>query len=224
MRYQKNLVTLKSLNFVQETTIHTSKKTRSMPIFIPLVFPLEEGHGCETYPLLTGDGAVPNHEIHGTVGQRLRFRHKTLSTKINIKRSGSSQSQKEAKKQGKVKGRSGRRHGDDSCARTSAPPLACRELCLPTSFFRSPFLAVSSRRPNLPLPFPLPVSSTNIYLHAGYQNQKIKNVGPQQKNPKLHPNDPSHQYMTSLPIYWYQYKMGTKINIQFELERKCVPK
>jgi hypothetical protein len=32
------------------------------------------------YPLLAGDGALPDHQVHRPVGQRLRLRDETLRT------------------------------------------------------------------------------------------------------------------------------------------------
>lgn len=185
----------------KQQDIYQRKLDQCQSLF-PLFSPWKKGTRARLTPCLPGMVQCQIMRFTEPSGNVSGFATKPYRPKLTSNEVDHPKAKKEAKKQGKVKGRSGRRHGDDSCARTSAPPLACRELCLPTSFFRSPFLALSSRRQQpRPLPFPLPVSSTNIYLHAGYQNQKIKNVGPQNINPKLHPDDPSHQHMTSLPIY-----------------------
>jgi hypothetical protein len=79
-----------------------------------------------TYPLLAGDGAVPDHEVHRPVGHRLRLRDETL--RISGSRSRPESYRREEGVGVEANREGARRYGHEggSCAKPCAPPRGGR--------------------------------------------------------------------------------------------------
>jgi hypothetical protein len=82
--------------------------------------------GGGTYPLLAGDGAVPDHEVHRPVGHCLRLRDETLRISRTRSRHESAGPGPGPGWEAKREGMRRYGHGGGSCAKPCAPPRGGR--------------------------------------------------------------------------------------------------